>query len=554
MGAVLSLSNATIKGNLNRIMGTINLGGSITFDGDNNQTINNISGTVATMKVNKSSGTLTINANSTLNVSDSLSLLRGTITNNGTVRLLSTPTGTARMTFAGLVSTVVWNGNITTQRYVPGGSRYYYFGTPVKNQTTAAWAGKVGQNFYTYSPTSVDNMGWGNPLAVDATPVSAGKGYINLFGGATTLENTGMPVIGDGVDNSYSGSPESFNFGIIYSELGYSHTGFKGWNLVANPYPCEVNWTEPSGWTKTDVQPVYWTWNGTAYRFYESDLIRSGIDITKDIASGQGFFVRANSTGTPLLAINENAKVGNAPNTFGSMQAKNQLKVRMLNADGDDDVAFARFFDEATQGIDFQYDIPKLTNPGMNVSIFHPNTGSRLSVESQPMFTSSITIPLSVSGPAGTYKFNISNLETFAAGTQFFLVDEYTNTITDLSTHPEYEFTINAVAESQGDNRFKIVTTPIATSLQSAFDAANISVFPNPASEVANVMFTGFEHINNVQVRLTDLSGKTLLTERVNLATAQYLHSINTSKLPAGVYLMSIEAEGLRKVEKLVIK
>ena len=159
------------------------------------------------------------------------------------------------------------------------------------------------------------------------------------------------------------------------------------------------------------------------------------------------------------------------------------------------DRSFIRFDAQATTAYDLHSDLVKLQNPVMNLSSYN-QTGRGLAINVLPFGQTSVK--LSVTGEAGNYSLNFDGLGSFAAGSQFFLQDKHLNTITDLTTQPNYAFSITANAASQGDDRFEIVTVVSSvTGLNSGIaNKTDVSVYPNPASgwfEIANAQ-TGAEY------------------------------------------------------------
>lgn len=80
-----------------------------------------------------------------------------------------------------------------------------------------------------------------------------------------------------------------------------------------------------------------------------------------------------------------------------------------------------------------------------------------------------------------------------------------------------------------------------------AFDKPNVTLYPNPARDRIH-----FENINrSYELKLYDLSGKVVLVQKVNNASA----SANISKLSAGLYLYKLSSEkGIVKSGRLVKK
>ena len=155
---------------------------------------------------------------------------------------------------------------------------------------------------------------------------------------------------------------------------------------------------------------------------------------------------------------------------------------------------------------------------------------------------------LSVTGEAGNYSLNFDGLGSFAAGCQFFLQDKHLNTITDLTTQPNYSFSITANAASQGDDRFEIVTvvsavTGLGGSTQSY---VSVSVYPNPASGWFDI--AGSEIGSEYQ--LISATGQTVKSGQINQNTQR----VETEGLSAGVYVLQVRTQDKVATQKIVIK
>lgn len=82
---------------------------------------------------------------------------------------------------------------------------------------------------------------------------------------------------------------------------------------------------------------------------------------------------------------------------------------------------------------------------------------------------------------------------------------------------------------------------------------ANVSIYPNPASEETNVSFS-LENASDVEVVVTDLSGKTVYSTTMdNAAAGQHNVVIPTDELSNGVYVVNYTAGNAVATEKLVV-
>lgn len=86
-------------------------------------------------------------------------------------------------------------------------------------------------------------------------------------------------------------------------------TTLDGWNLIGNPYPFPINWSNSShgsGWGKQAMFISMYIWNSSAGE-YQSHNGTAGTFATPDIAPWQGFWVKSELVNTPMT-VNENAK------------------------------------------------------------------------------------------------------------------------------------------------------------------------------------------------------------------------------------------------------
>jgi hypothetical protein len=98
------------------------------------------------------------------------------------------------------------------------------------------------------------------------------------------------------------------------------------------------------------------------------------------------------------------------------------------------------------------------------------------------------------------------------------------------------------------------LTDDTSLGLEESALESNLSVFPNPASDVATVTFevAGAE---NATVNVTDLAGKTVATVAVSsLLTGKNSVEINTTEMAAGVYTVALEVNGTVATKKLVVR
>jgi len=114
----------------------------------------------------------------------------------------------------------------------------------------------------------------------------------------------------------------------------------------------------------------------------------------------------------------------------------------------------------------------------------------------------------------------------------YALVDDYEEAYTE-NTYPaeDGEFSVINITKGASDN----------------MDVeANISIYPNPATDVLNVV----ANTNISRVRIINFIGQTMFDNNVNNSSI----NINTSAYQSGVYIISVETSNGVSTEKITIK
>ena len=73
-----------------------------------------------------------------------------------------------------------------------------------------------------------------------------------------------------------------------------------------------------------------------------------------------------------------------------------------------------------------------------------------------------------------------------------------------------------------------------------------VSIFPNPATDVVNVSAS----VGNKRVEICDMAGRLLYKDEIIDAD----FSIDVSNLSAGIYLLSIQQNGMKESMKLIVE
>ncbi len=244
-----------------------------------------------------------------------------------------------------------------------------------------------------------------------------------------------------------------------------------GWNLVGNPYPCEIDWNEAS-WTKTNINPSITIFDpgtyvsngsstsltGTYYSYSEGAGCPPSRPVNCNvIASMQAFFVQATGT-NPVLAITESAKVNTGTNHRGYFRQEYTgpqnvlwLQVRSGNLLDETAVKFSSAFSGAYER---STDLAKMSNPNLNMASLSSDSVKLAINYYSALDTAAKLIPLSVAtNKPGDYSISFASLETFEKPVQFKLIDTQSNTSTEITAGAFYPFSI-ANGDKSAKGRF----------------------------------------------------------------------------------------------------
>lgn len=92
------------------------------------------------------------------------------------------------------------------------------------------------------------------------------------------------------------------------------------------------------------------------------------------------------------------------------------------------------------------------------------------------------------------------------------------------------------------------VQDPNATAIHETLMTSNMTVWPNPATDVLNIALNG-DMTGTADVTITDLNGRVVMSERHNLNLGRGQFSMNTAQLVDGIYMVRIGGTSQRFVK-----
>jgi len=82
---------------------------------------------------------------------------------------------------------------------------------------------------------------------------------------------------------------------------------------------------------------------------------------------------------------------------------------------------------------------------------------------------------------------------------------------------------------------------------------SEFKVYPNPATEEANVVFS-IENAQKASIEIVNAIGQTVSTTNVNAESGRNLVMLNTSDIQAGVYMVRVTVDGVQRIKRLMVK
>lgn len=404
-----------------------------------NITLGNTSGAVLGNDANFE-GTLQLN-NGTLNV------------NSKILTLISNANATARV--GSIAGTGNISGNMTIQRYVPGGyTGWAFWGSPMSSALTFNdWDDDIYiscptcpdgyvsgfPSIYSYDETvtgSYSNSAAYTALSSISNPIITGTGYWVYVGNSAVTTSSIMTDV--------TGTIQKFNYAI---PLHYTNTGSSsddGWNLICNPYPSAISWNSLRGATANIDNAIY-IYNSDlngglgGYATYVNGVSspatnQGGVD--DNIPMGQGFFVH--STGATSLQATESIKVNSDPGFLKPFTTAPAQVLRLIllanNAYADETVLY--YENNATKFFEKDYDAVKLGSDNPNAPLISISQGTvDYQINGVAPVAGSFSIPLRVySAVSGSFVINALGASNFPQGACITLFDKVTQVNTDLRT------------------------------------------------------------------------------------------------------------------------
>jgi hypothetical protein len=472
---------------------------------------------------------LTINAGKQLTVST-------TMTNDGTLNLLSTSNGTAT-----ILTPEAIDGSGTTnvqQRLtIATGGRNWFISSPVTAATSAVVKDKVSSKLWKYTEANTGTILW-DEITVSNQNLEVGRGYVAKLASDDVITFNGTLNNGD----------------ITSPTLTSSGTVSKGFNLVGNPYPSYVNWTSA---IKNNVNTSIWYRSKStgSYLFQTFNVEGDGVGAnggTDIIPPMQSFWVKVPSgTGTVgftnLMRSHQDQSDPTNRLKAPAVSTQKLLRLQVSNAVNADE-AVVYFNANAQDGYD-AYDSPKMSNANIAIpEIYTTVGGEQLVINGMNSIAANKEIPLGFNtGAANTFTIKATEVRNFDADTKVILKDNVLNTESDITDGTAYTFSSDVTNTS---SRFTVVfRSPSLTTdglENNPIDKLGLNIFRNANNQIT-INRNGSIGNEGMVTVCNAIGQKLMSTPTTGTST------VISKPFSSGVYFVTVNMAGNKTTKKVII-
>ena len=435
------------------------------------------------------------------------------------------------------------NSSSTNVNAYPG------YGTQITGSKTGANGFDLSQmgtsSMYTYDNAS--NV-WVAIAATNTGTMSATSPYLLFlrgdrshpltsntnYSGAVTLRTTGTITSGN-VSLSTSSSP------------ALNGTASK-FSLVANPYPCTVDWNLVTTTGLSDAYAIYDAKMGTngAYVSINKQGTASAGVANRFIQPGQAFFVTTTAA-NPSLTFTEAAKGGytNLSNTMRTNGVDASLSFSLYQTDRKNvgltpQDGFVVSYDPMYSEEIAKGDALKLSNMDETIGIKFHDTTLGILTKDQLLVADTLQIDFKQMKKKNYTLFvNPDNLSN--KGLQAYLIDKYENLTqaVSLADTSSYVFNVNNDSASFAPNRLMVVFKTATTTQIDALANATFQLQSNPP--INNQLIWNVAQMPNATytVKLTNNIGQEVFTKTIDYKGEAQI-KVSLPELLPGIYNASI--------------
>ncbi len=463
---------------------------------------------------------------------------------------------------ANLIQTdnVTNSGNIKVERAVTdmnnisGRIDYVYWSSPVSGQAikgTNGFSPNTPANGYLQYNESTDKFS----VTGDAT-FQTGKGY------AIRAEN----ILANGYNKTYSFKGVPNNGNLQFLNLQKSAGTDKGYNLVGNPYPSNIDFDLLYSLNSSKIYNTAWFWTninytatqigsgytGNNYAVYNGSggvppaydwadynpENPSGITPNGNVKVGQAFIVQAKSAGA--LDFNNSVRITDNGTFYQKQSAKNRFWLTMRSPRNIVNTILIGYIPGATDNYEKDFD-GELFVVGAD-SFFSVLGAKKLAIQGRAdSFSENDIVTLgNVFADDGSYTIGLQTAEgLFDDNQTIYLKDKLMNQYINLSTDKMYTFT---TAKGTDASRFEIVYKDNIVLNTGSNSKSDFVIYKDGNDQVIK----SSKKLGKIDI--FDASGKLKNTFHTNVQEFR----IDVSNFLNGIYILKIENSGDLKSKKII--
>ncbi len=555
-GATLTVSGTLeIRGNLNTLGIIDATNGNIILNGIASQTLNAKGGTVQNLTINNAAGATLTGA---LNLTGILTPTSGVLTTGGNLTLKSTALTTASIA-SNLSGSNYISGNVTVERFIPGGKRAFRFfshpfSSPVALSNMMGSTGLIitgsggatngfdstqnnNPSAFTFSESAYDgtnNSGW-NGFTNTSNTIAVGAGIRALHRGARSQ----LPAI----VQANPPSPQAATI-VWAGPINAGNTTFNmlktagangGWNLIGNPYASAVNIGVIASGNRNSIGSFYvWNPNLATAGAYETQSF--GADYI--LPSGSAFFINTPNAATFTFTEANKSTLTPAILFKNDTFKQHALEIQLWS---DSSIHWDNFVlrNRSNLSDTFEYSSDGLKMKNSNVNFYTISSDEKnLAIDNRPLDESKeVKLVFETSSP---YHFTFKVAHIQMPSLEVYLEDKFANKEVLLTATTAYDFVTTADTASQGAERFKLKFKNKPTTLvsESSIEKNAFSLFPNPAT--STIYLSLANPAGTCTYALYNQLGVLLQTDELNF-DKQRSHAIQIEKLPSGIYFVRLD-------------
>lgn len=430
--------------------------------------------------------------------------------------------------------TITYNTGGTAQAFVKfAQDKWHYYAIPFQSTIARPFA-NIYMKYY-QEPTDHWKYVMNNNFSPDTTLNTSMVGYALWAAATGTYANPGYA----GPSGLLNTTPAtSYQLKVTPANLLYA-----GYNLVGNPYTCEVDLAQVN-WGTVTAQA--WFWDPTAANYTVYPVYNGTYGTHSQYAPAQqGFFVKATVNNSTISIPQAAKRIGAETFLKQGNDFDNLLFIEATTTASEQKDKISVFFvPEATAGYDEGIDAQKLWGGFDAPQLYSKVAGDQnLTLNGQPWIGESQVVQLGFSdGVSGDFKFTASGVESFDHK-YVYLVDKVTNTWQELNQNPVYTFSYTA---GEADNRFELHFMTFALGTSSP-EMTTMKIYSN--EEYLYVMNVD-KDIQKGKVELFDMTGRSIFVANLmNNKVSKYNPNVTE-----GYYAVKVTTQNGTYSQKVYLK